>query len=279
MTWIIAIVFLIATAIIIFLKMPYSVIKVQFNKDISFYTNQIASKTDTRITELDIKILPEAVQNHFLVSKYIGKESSSIMKAYIISAPLKDANDKPPMLVNYTLCSFADEPVRLAYIKTSMFGIPFEAYDSTQSGIGFMKGVLGKVITLFNQCGAEMDKAQLLTYLGECFLLPHTVLSDYITWKVIDCTHAKATISYKGITGSGIFTFHEQGFVQSFQTDQRARIGNDGSVSYPMWSLVYDDFQEKDGIFCPARLKTIWHDSTGDFVYFDANNIEFVYSK
>ena len=43
-------------------------------------------------------------------------------------------------------------------------------------------------------------------------------------------THAKASISYKGITGRGIFTFGAQGFVHTFQTDQRARIGNDVSL-------------------------------------------------
>ncbi len=78
-----------------------------------------------------------------------------------------------------------------------------------------------------------------------------------------------------GVTGSGIFTFNEKGFVQTFQTDQRARIGNNGSVDYPKWSLVYDDFREKDGTFYPTRLKTIWHDSEGDLVYFDARDIEF----
>ena len=261
--------------ILIFLKMPYSATKAQFQKDIRTYINQ-TGKNDTMITEQDIERLPEPVQTHFRISGYLGKGKKNAIKAYITSAPLKDANDKPPMIVDYTLCSFADKPVRLAYIKTSMYGIPFEAYDSTQSGAGFMKGVLGKVIPLFEQRGAEMDKAQLLTYLGECFLIPSAILGNDITWEAIDSTHTKASISYMGITGSGMFTFDEKGFVQSFQTDQRARIGNDGSVDYPKWSLIYGDFQEKDGMFYPTKLKTIWHDSKGDLVYFDASNIEFI---
>ena len=39
------------------------------------------------------------------------------------------------------LYMFAYKPVRLAYIRTSMFEIPFEGFDSLQDGTGFMKGV------------------------------------------------------------------------------------------------------------------------------------------
>lgn len=279
MAWALLTIFIVAGAIIAFLKMPYSATKAHFQNDISFHTKRLGQK-DTRITEQDIKELPGPVQAHIRTCGYLGKRRMSAVKAYITSAPLRDSNHKPPMLVDYTLCSFSGEPVRLAYIKTSMFGIPFEGYDSTQGGVGFMKGVLGKVITLFHQRGAEMDKAQLLTYLGECLLIPSSILEGgYITWEAIDGTHAKGTISYKGITGSGIFTFDEEGFVQSFQTDQRARIGNDGRADYPVWSLVYGGFQEKDGIFYSTTLKTMWHDSKDDLVYFDAKNIEFVYDE
>lgn len=278
MVWVLFGITFMASVIMILLKMPGSTTKSQFEKDTRLYANHFCQNS-TGLTEQSIQSLPEPVKTHLRLSGWINKVGVNYVKAYITSALLKDANDKPPMLVDYTLCSFADEPVRLAYIKTSMFGIPFEGYDSTQGGVGFMKGVFGKVITLFHQRGAEMDKAQLLTYLGECFLIPGAIAGRYITWETIDCTHAKATISYKGVTGSGIFTFGEQGFVQSFQTDQRARIGNDGSVDHPVWSVVYDDFHEIGDILCPAKLKTIWHDSAGELVYFDANYIKFVYNE
>lgn len=271
--WILLFVIIFIAIVIVFFKIPYSMLKRNFQNDIKYYLNQFGLKKEL-IEEKDILRLPEPVQNYFKVSGYLGKNKMTIMKAYIKSAPLIDSKDKPPMIVDYTLCSFADKPVRLAYIKTFMFGIPFEAYDSTQNGIGFMKGIIGKVFTLFNQTGDEMDKAQLLTYLGECFLNPSSILSEYIIWETIDNTHVKATIDYKGISGSGIFTFDDIGFVQSFQTNERAKIDTDGSVKYPKWSLIYNSFTEKNGIFYPTNIKTIWHDNDGDLVYFDANSIK-----
>lgn len=251
----------------------YSKTRTCFQNDVKYYFEKFDSEA-AFINEQDTIDLPEPVQRHLKLSGYTGKTKMTLMKAYIPDAPLKDSDNKPPMIVDYTLCSFAKEPVRLAYIKTSILKIiPFEAYDSTQNGIGFMKGVIGKIFTLFNQTGPEMDKAQLLTWLGECFFIPASVTSKYISWEAIDERHAKATITYRNISGSGTFTFHENGLVKSFQTDERARIENDGSITYPEWSMVYEDFAKTDGIIHPSHVKTIWHDSDGDLVYFDADNI------
>lgn len=278
MVWVLCSIALLITAVIIFFRIPYSMTKAGYQDDIQVYKNKFKLESDVFL-EQDIKELPEPVQTYLKVSGYMGKTKMTSMKAYISSAPLKDTEDKPPMIVDYTLCSFAEEPVRLAYISTSLYGIPFEAYDSTQNGIGFMKGVLGKVFTLFNQKGHEMDKGQLLTYLSECFFIPSSVFSDYITWESIDSKHAKAVITYNQISGSGIFTFDDHGFVTSFQTDERAKVSMDGSIAFPKWSLVYERFEEKDGLFYPAHVKTIWHERDGDFVYFDADNIKFTFDE
>ena len=112
--------------VIIFLKLPYSAMKKDFEKDIQKYFNKFSGKVGM-ITEQDILHLPKPVQNHFRICSYLGKPKMTFMKAYIKSAPLKDSNDKPAIIVDYTLCSFAHEPIRLAYIKTSMYDIPFEA--------------------------------------------------------------------------------------------------------------------------------------------------------
>lgn len=101
------------------------------------------------------------------------------------------------------------DTIMKAYIQNSLYGVPFEEHDSTQQGRGSMKGVIGKIITLFNQTGTEMDKPQLLTYLGECFLIPLFIFSKFISWASIDSNHVKATINYQGISGNGTFIFDD----------------------------------------------------------------------
>lgn len=272
------IVMIFIAVIIIFFKIPYSNTKSEYQDSVREYYDKFNLKNDF-FTKQDIAHLPAPVQNYFRTCGYLGKLKMASMEAFISDVPLKDSKDKPPMIVDYILCSFADEPIRLAYIKTSLYGIPFEGYDSFQNGSGFMKGIIGKVITIFNQTGIEMDKGQFVTYLAECFLIPSSLLNNYISWKPIDDTHAEATMTYKDMSVSGIFTFDKNGFVESFQTDDRAKISNDGTIQYVHWSMIYENYIENDGVYLPATIKTIWHDKDGDLIYFDADNVNIKYDN
>ena len=53
----------------------------------------------------------------------------------------------------------------------------------------------------------------------------------------------RATISYKGQTASGIFTFNEQYEMISFTTNDRAVAGTDGIMEYIPWSAICNDYQ------------------------------------
>ena len=55
-----------------------------------------------------------------------------------------------------------------------------------------------------------MNKACLATFLAESLFAPTILLQDYITFEEISEFEVRATISYKGQTASGIFTFNEQ---------------------------------------------------------------------
>ena len=136
-----------------------------------------------------------------------------------------------------------------------------------------MRGVIGKVVTLFNETGLEMDRGQLLTYLGEAAMLPSLIFSEYIVWESIDAHNVRATITYGDVSGSGIFTFGEDGFVRYFRTSERARIDTDGNVEFLDWSVIYEDWAEmENGMYIPTHFKVIWHEPQGDFVYFEPAN-------
>ena len=278
MIWILCSVAALVLGVIVFFQIPYSVMRNDFQRDVQRHIEQ-SNIQDGIFTEQNLVRLPELVQSHFRAAGLIGQPIMTSATAMMSSATLRESNDRPPMIIDYTLYLFAYSPVRLAYIKTSMFGIPFEGYDSLQDGEGFMRGVIGKIFTLFNQTGNEMDRAQLLTYLGECFMIPSSVFGEHITWETIDETSVRATITYGGISLSGLFVFGDNGLVQSFHTTERARIGNDGSVDFPGWSAVYEDWRRgENGIYMPNSVRAIWHESGGDLVYFEASNIDFAFN-
>ncbi len=164
-----------------------------------------------------------------------------------------------------------------------MFGIPFEGYDYYSDGIGGMKGVIAKVITLFTQTGTDMDKACLATFLAECLFEPSVLLQDYITFEEIDDYNVRATITYKGQTCTGVFTFNQNYEYISFTTNDRAvsnpdgtmendrAVSNsDGTMEYIPWTAECSNYQISDsGIKYPTNFSAIWNYTDGDFIYFD----------
>ena len=69
--------------------------------------------------------------------------------------------NRPKLKIDYSQVDFANAPVRLAFIDSKMFGIPFQGYDYFVNGKGGMKGVLAKSFQLFDQIGEQMDRLPL----------------------------------------------------------------------------------------------------------------------
>lgn len=257
--------------LLIWFNIPYSPVKKQFEHDISLLVeNNRLSDENKVFTEKDFAHLPTAIQKYIVNCGYIGKNKMSYLKMEYHNIDFLQGRSGPTLKIDYTQYNFVGEPCRMALIDSSMFGIPFEGYDYYQNGTGGMKGVIAKAITLFNQTGADMDKACLATFLAESLFAPTILLKDYITFEEINDFEVRATISYKGQTASGIFNFDEQYEMISFTTNDRAVANTDGTVEYIPWSALCGDYTvEKNGIKYPTKFQAVWNYSDGDFTYFD----------
>lgn len=257
--------------LVIWFNIPYSPIKKQFQNDIFALMIENQLFVDDEIfKEKDFSHLPTAVQRYMENCGYIGTKKMSYLKMEYHNVDFSQSKDRPALTIDYTQYNFINEPCRMAFIDSSLFGIPFEGYDSYQNGTGGMKGMIAKAITLFNQTGTDMDKACLVTFLAECLFAPTILLQDYITFEEISNFEVRATIRYKGQTASGIFSFNKQYEMISFTTNDRAAAGADGSVEYVPWSAICNDYQlSQNGIKYPTKFQAVWNYPDEDFVYFD----------
>lgn len=257
--------------ILVWFHIPYSPVKSDFQKDVGALISENQLQTDHDVfTEKDFSHLPVAIQKYIQECGYIGTPKMSYLKMEYHDVDFAQGKNGPTLKIDYTQYNFINKPCRLAFIDSSMFGIPFEGYDSYQNGIGGMKGVIAKTITLFNQTGADMDKACLATFLAESLFAPTILLQDYITFEEISTYKIRATITYGGQAASGIFTFNEQYEMISFTTNDRAVAGTDGSMEYIPWSAICYDYQlASNGIKYPTKFQAVWNYQDGDFVYFD----------
>ncbi|MFA7637209.1 MAG: DUF6544 family protein [Monoglobales bacterium] len=272
--WIFVFVIVFVAGVVVFYNIPYSRTLSDFRKSVDSRILNLKTQSDV-FEEKDLVGLPAPVQRFFRSCGYIGTPKMLYMKASFQDVDFVMSEDKT-IKINYTQYNFVDKPERFAYIDSSIFGIPFEGFDSYGSGVGSMKGTLGKVIPLFNQKGESMDKSSLVTILAECFIVPSVALQDYISWEEIDDTHAKGIITYYGISASGIFTFNETGEAVSFRTKDRTSVDMNGVVREAEWSAVYGGYKSNNGIKQARVLTSVWHYPEGDCVYFNQNKSEVV---
>lgn len=252
----------------VFFLVPCSKTKTEFNEmagNLTAKTNHV----EGIFREKDIAGLPISVQRYFRYCSYLGTPKMSYSKVDYKDIDFALGKDKPMIKIDYTQYNFVNKPNRIAYIDSSLYGIPFEGLDSYIEGAGSMKGVIAKLYTLFHQTGKAMDKSSLVTFLSESLMVPNAALQDYIVWEPIDNLHAKATINCYGISASGIFTFNEKGEMVSFTTDDREAASTDGTSEKVKWSIVCGEYKEINGIKKPTFFQAIWNYDDGDLVYFD----------
>lgn len=264
----------------IWFNIPYSSVKTQFQNDVEARLQRAVTHTNVNtdssvapagtLNSADIANLPPLIQKYLETCGYIDSERRTHLTMEYKDVDFGMGVNKPRLKIDYTHVDFVDSPDRLAFIDSKMFGIPFQGYDYYMNGKGGMKGVLAKLITLFDQTGPAMDKASLITYLAEAFFLPETLLKDFITFKQIDEHSVEAIITNKGVTATGIFHFNDDYEMTSFTTNDRGQISPDGTIEYTPWEAQCENYKEySDGIKRPTVFRAVWKNKNGDFVYFD----------
>jgi hypothetical protein len=277
MFWLSGFLLIIITGVVVWFLIPFSPMKVEFTrlKDKIYSGMKPINKT---FTQDDIKGLPIPLQRYFIVCGFIGKQKMINIRMIHKDVDFIFSSKMPVLKIDCTQINSAEIPERVALIDTRLYGIPFQGIDAYVNGVGSMKGVIAKGITLFNQTGDAMNQSSLVNCLAESLLIPSIVLQDYIHWEAIDENSVIGTISFYGLSVSGIFHFDSKGFMDTFTTDDRRYVQPDGTVKNVKWSAVCADYREVGGFQQPKSVKAIWHMPEGDLVYFDSRETAIEYN-
>ncbi|MCQ2091528.1 MAG: hypothetical protein MJY85_02500 [Fibrobacter sp.] len=257
--------------IVTWFAIPYSPLKGDFSTDNkTLKEKSILYKDNEVFKETDFEAMPSAIQKYIANAGYIGTKKMNSLHMEYLDVDFKQGKNGPSLKIDYIQNNYVKEPARMALILSSMFGIPFQGYDYYSDGVGGMKGVIAKLLTLFDQKGLEMDVACLATFLAESMFFPSVLLQDYISLEEINDHQVKATITFREQKASGIFTFNEKYEMTSFTTKDRAVVNTDGTTENVPWTAACDRYVTgADGIKRPTTFKAIWNYSDGDFIYFD----------
>lgn len=242
-----------------------------------------AKSSDKVCTRKEIEQLPAVLQKY---CKYIGLEN--FPKYQVVNARFNktdfifDTKSEKVLKMDYDLWLFYDEIFRSAFCRSSICGIPFEGSDYvTDDRQGGMQGFLAKVFPLFNVCDAQGYKASLISWLAESAVVnPSVFLSPYVSYEEIDASHLKATVTYQGVSGSGIFTFHESGAISEFYSAERQVEVIDGQKLRLGWKCYCEQYEERNGIRMATKIKSTKLFPDGkELVYFASDHFTVEYLK
>lgn len=266
---------LILSVLVIYFNLPYSGLKSNF-KDYLAKSSENSGAVQA-FRAYGFRDLPGCMQKFYRYTGLTNKADSRHVGFDFKDADFVNVEMNKTLKIAYSEHIFAGVPARFAFIDSSLFGIPFQGFDSFYDGKGGMKGVIAKSITLFDQRGEAMDKAALVTWLSESIFMPSEMLSGQIAIREQDADTVEVSVSWRGLNVSGVYKFKDSGELDEFMTSDRAMCYTDGRIEYKKWSALFENYKNQNGLLLPGRLKAVWHLETGDLTYFDGGHFIYTY--
>ncbi|MEE0435166.1 MAG: DUF6544 family protein [Peptococcaceae bacterium] len=260
---------LLMSGVLVWFRVPYSPLKKTFNHDVEL-VKQTQAKAQGVLSHQDIAHLPDALQRYLAHCGYLGQPKMSWLTIRYEDVAFIQHQNEPALRIDYTQINTASTSTRLAFIDSSLYGVPFEGYDYYLDGEGGMKGMLGKVVTLFDKRGVAMDQAALVTYLAESLFIPSALLNENIIFDEVDEHTVRVSITAYGQQASGTFLFNDDDEMICFTTKDRSMTEEDGTMTNTPWSARCGDYQlSSNGFLQPTTFSATWHLPKGEFTYFD----------
>ena len=136
--------------------------------------------------------------------------------------------------------------------------------DKFKDGNGEMLIKLLSMVPIVKEKNNEkINSDTMLRFLAEICWFPPAALNEYITWEGIGTTSAKATISLKEKSVSGIFKFSNTGELISFEAERYYGGGKEAKLEkWHIETIAYKDFND---LKIPYKSRVIWKLNEGDF--------------
>lgn len=137
-------------------------------------------------------------------------------------------------------------------------GVPIRVRDAFVAGEGILHATLSGLITVADNRGAAMAEGELMRFLAEAMWYPTVLLPGQgVAWEAIDDRSARATLSDGPLRATLLFTFDDNGLVESVYADARGRMVGDSLVPTP-WRGRFWNYEERNGMVVPLDGEVAW---------------------
>ncbi|MCP4444460.1 MAG: hypothetical protein GY811_03835 [Myxococcales bacterium] len=221
----------------------------------------------------DLSLLPSGVRHWLRRSGVVGKPRVSVVKlrqrgrlqtepgaSWMDFQATQWISTKTPGFV-----WFADVT---AYPGAFLYG-----RDKYQAGRGAMTISLLSLVPVVDATGPKVDQASLLRFLGEMALYPSAAVEPYVRWEEAGENAARATMTYGGVTATGVFQFDDVGNVLSFE----ARRYRESELEDWLVEAKDADGRDVEKRGYVARWDVSWRLDAGDWTWLELEIYDVTY--
>lgn len=247
--------------------------KWQFNKQIESELKKLKqnklSKSENRvIAENDLKEIPEPVSKWLNESGIIGKKKIKAVNLKQSGLMKLEPDQKEWFKPEAEQYISVNEPGFLWQVNLAMMPIiKTKGRDLFYQGNASMLIKIASLLPVVNQKeNDKLNESALHRFLLELPWYPTAALNNYISWKEIDRTTARATIKYQGVQASANFNFDQAGNLIS--TEAMRYRESDENAERIKCTGELDKYQKIDGIKVPTEIDVSWYLESGKFNWF-----------
>lgn len=147
-------------------------------------------------------------------------------------------------------------------------GLTAFVHDAYVTGEGILTARLFGLLTVMEQPPtAELAEGELMRYLAEGAWYPTALLpSQGVDWEAVNEAQAQATLRDSGVTVTLLFTFDDEGLIDTVYADGRYREQEGVQVATP-WQGHFWQYERRDGLLIPLAGEVSWLLPAGPLPY------------
>jgi hypothetical protein len=230
------------------------------------------------VSEEDIRHLPAPVQKYLRYSGALNTPRVQNFRARF-TGQIRRTPESGWMDFHSEQYNFMDEPTRIFFIESSLFGVPFDGLHCYVDASAVMQIKVASLFQIVDAKGPTMTKGETVTLFNDmCVMAPAALIDTSIHWELIDSLTAKATYSNKGFTISATLYFNKEGALVDFSSDDRYLLADGITYKNYRWSTPVKDYVDIGGHRIASYGETVWHMPGGDYVYGKFNLVEIEYN-
>ena len=140
-----------------------------------------------------------------------------------------------------------------------MPGLPVRVHDSYAAGEGILHASMLGLFTVVDMRGTgDVAEGELMRFFAEAAWYPIALLpSQGVRWEAVDDYSAYATLEEGDLSLTMLFTFNEEGFIETVSAEERGR-AVDGEVVPTPWQGRFWNYEERGGMVVPLDGEVAW---------------------